>query len=63
MARRRAGQAHGTGAGDVRDHAWADAGGDRAVIAGGEDIAEQREILDLAIACSGSGSFSRLKSA
>ena len=47
MAGRRAGQSDRSGAGDVDDRARSDARRDRAVIAGGEDVGEQREIVDL----------------
>src|SRR6185503_13067663 len=34
-------------AGDVDGHSGLDAGGDRAVVAGGEDVGEEGEVLDL----------------
>ena len=42
-----AGQSDRTRAGNVNDRARTDARGDRAVIAGREDVGEQREVLDL----------------
>jgi len=42
-----ASQAHRTGTGDVDDRARTHTGGYRAVIAGGEDIAEECEVFDL----------------
>src|SRR5439155_6050050 len=42
-----AGEADGTSAGDVADRVGADAGGDGAVIAGGENVGEAGEVFDL----------------
>ncbi len=42
-----AGESDRPGAGNIDDAARTNARGDRAVIAGGEDVAEERQVLDL----------------
>jgi hypothetical protein len=47
LATRGTGEADRTGPRDVDDRARPDAGRDRAVVAGWEDVGEQRQVLDL----------------